>query len=337
MTTEKNGLAPEPELAMQAVPSRRQLLQGTAAVTLGAAFLAGCDSASGDGGISSPAPLPTPSPTPTPTPTPATPLIGTQAERDMLNFALNLFYLEGELLSFAVTGQALDAASISGTGTAGAATGGRGLTFTIGAIAERYREMLYDTLACITLLRELLGADTIAQPTINVGVAGGPFGVLGRRVSDGDLDPYASEMGLQLGHFYILDPLVALLKRLSWQMTTPELANGIAAICTTKAGHSGMVRLAIQRGGQGRLNNVQVLLWTIRLSDLRESLNNTGSDLDQGVYVEGQGVSLLVSSPAGYMPERTPAQTRPLFYLAVATADRGGFFPNGMNGTLARL
>jgi hypothetical protein len=74
----------------------------------------------------------------------------------------------------------------------------------------------------------------------------------------------------------------------------------------------------------------------MRMSDLRENLAPGDSDLDQGLYVNGFGVSFMPSSPAGYLPERTPAQTRPIFYLAAPSVDRGGFFPNGMNGSLAR-
>lgn len=58
------------------------------------------------------------------------------SDGDVLNFALNLEYLEAQFYLFAATGAGLPASSLTGTGTAGAATGGRQVTFTDPVVAQ---------------------------------------------------------------------------------------------------------------------------------------------------------------------------------------------------------
>lgn len=334
--------APAAQAAIAPVASRRQFLQGRAVSALGAVFVAGCDS--GSGSPSTPTPTPsTPTPTPsTPTPSPS-PSIGTQAERDLLNFALNILYLEAQFYSFAATGEGLPAASLTGTGTAGTAVGGRRVYFNDVGVIEWYRKIRSDSLGHITLFRELLGAEAVAQPYIKLNAAGGPFEVIGQRINfhlglyDG-FDPYASAEEFLLGCFYLTEPSLTLLKRIAWQMTTPALADAVAAVCTTKAGHAGVIRLNIYRRRSGYGSDITTM--ADRISEFREGLNNSGVDLDQGVTlpngVSSRRMNLLPSSPAGYLPERSPAEIRPIYYLAAPGAAGGGFFPNGMNSNLAR-
>ena len=55
-------------------------------------------------------------------------------DADVLNFALNLEYLEAQFYYFASYGEALPNSILGGSGTAGAATGGRRVAFTDPAV-----------------------------------------------------------------------------------------------------------------------------------------------------------------------------------------------------------
>ncbi len=114
--------------------SRRAFFTGAMGAAAAAATLSGAAQAQ--------TATPTPSPSPSPTPT------STFTEVDVLNFALNLEYLEANYYAFAVTGSGLTAADTSGAiGTAGAASGGRAVAFKDPIVQQYAQEIYQDELA----------------------------------------------------------------------------------------------------------------------------------------------------------------------------------------------
>src|SRR3569623_585413 len=116
---------------------RRRLLT---LVSSGAATLGGLALLSACKGKGTPTPTPTPTPTTPPTPTPTS----TAADLDILNFALNLEYLEAQFYSYAVYGAGLPGAQTAGTGTMGTVTGGRQVAFSDPLVAQYAREIAQD-------------------------------------------------------------------------------------------------------------------------------------------------------------------------------------------------
>lgn len=90
-------------------------------------------------------------------------------QADVLNFALNLEYLEAEFYSVATTGATL---SSSVTGAASNASGGNKVTFTDPRIADIAAEINADETLHVKYLRTALGASAVAEPKINLNALG---------------------------------------------------------------------------------------------------------------------------------------------------------------------
>jgi hypothetical protein len=105
---------------------------------------------------------------------------GTVAMSDVeiLNFALNLEYLEAEFYSVSTTGKTLEqnGCQVSGTGTAGGTTGGAQVTFTDSTTQAIAREIYADEVEHVNLLRSVLGSQAIAKPAINLNGLGAETG-----------------------------------------------------------------------------------------------------------------------------------------------------------------
>ena len=88
---------------------------------------------------------------------------------DILNFALNLEYLEAEFYNVATTGRRItdDGVVVSGTGRAGATTGGArvALDDRTGTVAM---QITLDEVQHVKFLRAALGSAAIAKPAINL-------------------------------------------------------------------------------------------------------------------------------------------------------------------------
>ncbi len=121
---------------------------------------------------------------------------GTQTDIDVLNFALNLEYLEAEFYSYAVNGTGIDAALTGGTGTAGATTGGARITFSDATVAAVAAEIAQDELNHVRFLRSVLGGQAVAKPAINLAALGtatndAQFLTISRALEDVGVSAYA--------------------------------------------------------------------------------------------------------------------------------------------------
>lgn len=310
---------------------RRRFLQvagGSAAAVGGLSLLAAC------GGSDNPSPTPTPTPTPTSTPTPTPTPTFSAAEVDVLNFALNVAYIEAHFYWQAAAGVPPQGVSF-GT-TPGVVTGGRVVAFTDGILQQNARELALDCAAHISALRSFLGSAAIDQPAINIdGGATGAFtqaaqaaGVVAAGVP---FDPYASDDNFLLAAFLLTDVVPTAYKGAITTLNYLQLIDAAAGLHGTKCYHAGLLRSTIYAKGA---TNAALRTNANKISDARDSLDG-GGDLDQGVTNTDTTISNIVATDGnGLLYSRTPGQVLNILYLNKAAVTSGGFLPAGANGNV---
>jgi len=271
---------------------------------------------------------------PTPTPTP-----GAALDADILNFALQLEYLEAQFYSYAAFGNGLSAGLLTGTGTqgpvaaAGTATGPRAVTFTDPVIAQYAREIAYDEIAHVTFLRTALGSAAAAMPAINIsGDAGGPFTAAARRAgvvpATGGFDPYANENNFLLGAYIFEDVGVTAYAGGAALLTSKTYLEAAAGILAAEAYHAGLIRTVLYRRG---LDTADFITAAQAVSDARDTLDGEG-ERDEGIGTAALG-NIVPADANALAFARTPQQVLNIVYLDSGAVSSGGFFPSGLNGT----
>jgi hypothetical protein len=214
------------------------------------------------------------------------------SDLDILNFALNLEYLEAEFYSVSTYGATLEkrgfltASEVSGPTTGGQLVKGFGDWATM-ATALREDEMEH-----VTYLRKALGSRAVKKPAINLNALGYGFGSLGswlklaRQFEDVGVSAYLGAA-----------PLI----------TSKTYLGAAGAILATEAQHSGAVRRACYSMG---IASPAV--------DSRDVPPSASHPFD----IDSNGLSI----------PRTTSQVLNIVYAGGRCS--GGFYPNGMNGTM---
>ncbi len=270
-----------------------------------------------------------------PTPTPTTPPAAVIGDGDILNFALNLEYLEAQFYAFAVSGAGLPANLLTGTGTQGTVTGGRQVAFQDPLVAQYAREIAADERAHVAFLRTAIGATAVAQPAIDIGTSPtGAFSSAARAaglVAAGQsFDAYASDENFLLGAYIFEDVGVTAYKGAAPLITNRTFLEAAAGILAAEAYHAGLVRTVLFRKG---IATPALIDATEAISNARDGLDGP-SDLDQGVRPIGTASNIVPVDSNALAFSRTTGQVLNIAYLNRMATDRGGFFPAGVNGSI---
>lgn len=263
---------------------------------------------------------------------------------DALNFVLNMEYLIAQYAS-AVVGAPVPADRLSGNGVAGTpVTGARSLTFTDNVLRAAAIEMATDSRNHLLPIRFVIGALSVRQPLLDIGatatsafsVAMQRAGVVGPGVA---FDPYASEENFLYAMFLLKNISVAAYRGMASTISNRVVVQNFTGLLGTEAIHSATIRGVLYSRGatvpRMREN-------ADKIAAFQRSLN--GAQAFQGLSpvtrsVPGSTTTITVAnlSAAGANGEvagRSAAQTLNQLYLTAGSATSGGFFPEGVNGTI---
>ncbi len=248
-------------------------------------------------------------------------------DEDILNFALNLEYLEAEYYLHAVYGTGLPYADITGTGTLGPVGGGSQVTFTNKYIYDYAREIANDELNHVKFLRSALGSAAVARPPIaldtsfiTLGHASGvtPIGT--------KFDPFANEEMFLLGSYVFEDVGVTAYSGAAASITSKAYLTAAAGILAVEAYHASAVRLLIFQTSEALAEMAD------KVSALRADLSGVADD--QGPLGPNDVPNIVPTDANSLAFTRTPTQVLNIVYGG-GSANNYLFFPDKMNGTIS--
>lgn len=247
---------------------------------------------------------------------------GPNLDPDILNFALNLEYLEAEYYLRAVGQQLSNNDRGAGAGTV---IGGNAVSFTAGGLIEQYAmEIAQDERNHVQFLRSALGDAAVPAPDINFTDA---FNAIG-------FDPFANEFNFLLGAFVFEDVGVTAYNGAAPLITDKAVLSAAASILAVEAYHAGEIRVVLFALGQ---DNPTLIDTANAISDARDMFDSDGVDNDQpitkGGATDGDANIVPVDANGLAFTRSTDAALR-IVYLN-SSGQPGGFFPNGLNGTFA--
>jgi hypothetical protein len=251
--------------------------------------------------------------------TPTPPTNPTITDTDILNFALNLEYLEAEFYLRAATGSGLS--STDAGSSPGSVTGGSMVAFKTPAIQQYANEIANHELAHVRFLRKALGSSAVDRPAIDLTAS---FNAAASAAGIGpSFNPFADENSFLLGAFVFEDVGVTAYHGAAGLLTSKTNLAAAGAILATEAYHAGTIRTLIAQLGDPYLANAN------KISMLRATAGGgaeTTLDASHIVAADSNAISY----------DRTTDQVLHIVYLnpTAGVVSKGGFYPNGMNGTI---
>ena len=261
-------------------------------------------------------------------------------DTQILNFALNLEYLEGEYYQRGAFGQGLDPSLTTGVGLAGEVLGGSQVPFSDPLVSAFMQEIANDELSHIKFLRSQLTSSAVARPKLNIKGAFTKAAVAAGVIAAGQtFDPYANDVNFLLGAYLLTDVGVTAYHGSAGLISSKDILTAAAGILAVEAYHAGTIHSTLyakQLEDPSRMIFRNTRLISAKRSQLSVPPNSLPDD--QGLsanesQIDGgtRTVSNLVPTDAnGLAFPRTQRQVLNVVYGA-PNATMGLFFPNGIN------
>lgn len=246
------------------------------------------------------------------------------SDADVLNFALNLEYLEAEFYLRAATGQGLSATD-AGSG-AGSVTGGSMVSFPTAALQQYAFEIAQDELNHVRFLRKALGSAAVSRPAIDLTNS---FNGLASAAGIGSsFNPFADSNSFLLGAFVFEDVGVTAYHGAATLLKDKTTLGAAAGIMAVEAYHAAEIRTLIVAGSVSN-PSAPYLSDANKVSALRATLgggNETSLSATTVVAADSKNAIAF---------DRTTDQVLHIVYASGAgKVSKGGFFPSGLNGNI---
>ncbi len=245
-----------------------------------------------------------------------------QAEVDVLNFALNLEYLEATFYSYIVTGKDLDS-SVTGGGPAPTGVPSQ-ITFPNAQVNDLFAEIQFDEFSHVAAQRTALGQLAVPRPQINLAA----------------LAAVSASNYLQIARLFEDVGVTAYVGAAS--SLTGNNVTAAAQILAVEGFHTGALRLlAIQQGAAypaTLAGYVPADGYDVKPADPGTvALAQAGPTTASGGYfaTAANGTVGQNNTYVGFAYKRTASQVLSIVYgSATAGTAKGAFFPNGFNGNI---
>jgi hypothetical protein len=248
------------------------------------------------------------------------------ADLKILDFALNLEYLEANFYSYATTGMGIESqgVEITGRGTQGTVTvpTNTEVGFDSQNVRQYAMEITADEIAHVKFLRGIVlaaGHTPVAQPAIDLVNS---FNTAASAAGLGStFNPFANDLNFLLGAFIFEDVGVTAYHGALASFAGKNTMKDAAGIMGTEAYHASNIRTQIYEMGSA------AQAAALAISNARNSVGGQG--LDQGVIINGAS-NIVPADANAIVFSRTTQQVLDIVYLS-ANGTPGGFFPNGIN------
>ena len=286
---------------------------------------------------------------------------GPDVDAAILNFALNLEYLEaayylaavgrlGELPGYSpdkvILPDGYDGTDPSTSLYAPEELSPQTVTKVTKLVGEFANEIAEDELSHVVFLRtalESVGAPVAELPVINLSTSFTAAATAADGFADGGLgfdpnsfNPFANDTFFLHGAFIFEDVGVTAYKGAARFITNKDYLEAAAGILAVEAYHAGEVRNFLYSSDERReyrYGGVDIWKVTQAISDARDFLDGTG-DLDQGVANGPKGLTanIVPTDKNAIVFSRTPLQVAKIVYLSPdAAVSSASFFPQGIS------
>jgi hypothetical protein len=241
---------------------------------------------------------------------------------DVLNFALNLEYLEAEFYSVATTGQTLSSSVTGGTSAVVSSPSNAAVPFVTQEIQDMANEIASDEMLHVQFLRNALGTAAVAEPAINLQALGNPFSnenqflTIARAFEDVGVSAYAGAA--------------------TDLVSNTTYLQAAAQILAVEAYHAGAIRTnLILKENSWLPQTMGAQLPAPPVPAPVDASDVPPQDPQPFSLVTAHYFTTIQSPNNALAVIRTPSQVLMIVYGATTTGvSSGGFFPNGVNGAI---